>query len=513
MKKIFSLILAVVIEFSLSACSKSNNTATSSSQKTSVTQNSNSSDFEITSVVDTVIDKNSVFTSRDLSGEYDKSTATKITLNDDGSTCDSSLVDIDDNTITITGEDVFYITGSLTNGQIIVDADSGDKIQLVLDNVSINCDTSASIYVKNAKKVIITLAENSTNTLSNKSEFVAIDDNNVNGVIYSKDNLTLNGKGTLTVDAKYGNGVVCNDDLVIASGIYNITSENKHAIKANDSVLISDGEINLTCLSDGIHCENSDDTEKGYVYISDCNMTINAEDDGIHAGYFICVDGGEIDIKQSKEGIEAQKIDINGGNISVVSSDDGFNAATSSDSSGDDFAFSNPMDSDTDCYIYITGGNVTVDANGDGLDSNGYLLIEGGIVTVYGSTSGGDASLDYGASAKINGGTVIALGNSSMVETFSSSSTQCILFVTFSSYSADEVVLADSNGNELLSLTTTKSYNHAIISSADIVVDETYTISKGDESYSLTPTSTIYKNSSSAMGMGAQGGGAMGRGR
>mgnify|MGYP002544631138 CR=1 FL=1 len=127
------------------------------------------------------------------------------------------------------------------------------KVQLVLDSVDINCDTSAALYVKAADKVFVTLASDSENTLSNTNDFVAIDDNNIDAVIFSKDDLTLNGSGTLTVTAKYGHGIVSKDDLVITSGTYQITAA-KHALSGQDSVRIADGILTLNAGTDGIQC-------------------------------------------------------------------------------------------------------------------------------------------------------------------------------------------------------------------------------------------------------------------
>ncbi len=206
----------------------------------------------------------------------------------------SSGVSISGNIVTITKEGTYVLSGALSEGQIVVDADSA-KVQLVLDNADITCASSAAIYVKNADKTFITLAEGSENILMNTAEYEAIDDNNIDAVIFSKDDLTLNGKGTLTINSEYGHGIVSKDDLKLVGGTYNITAEN-HALSGKDSVRIADGTYNLTSGKDGIHSENADDDEKGFVYIASGDFTIESIGDGIDASYVVQIDDGDFDI-------------------------------------------------------------------------------------------------------------------------------------------------------------------------------------------------------------------------
>lgn len=206
----------------------------------------------------------------------------------------SSGVSISGNIITITKEGTYVLSGALSEGQIIVDADSA-KVQLVLDNADITCASSAAIYVKNADKTFITLAEGSENILMNTAEYEAIDDNNIDAVIFSKDDLTLNGKGTLTINSEYGHGIVSKDDLKLVGGTSNITAKN-HALSGKDSVRIAAGTYNLTSGKDGIHSENADDDEKGFVYIASGDFTIESTGDGIDASYVVQIDDGDFDI-------------------------------------------------------------------------------------------------------------------------------------------------------------------------------------------------------------------------
>lgn len=359
-------LVAGLLGYALLACSISGCSFDSFSKTTTETSSeSSSSTTEIT-----YLNADDMFTDRDKEVGYDEDTATAITLSDNASSCDSSSVSISDNTITITDEGTYLLTGSLSDGQVIVDADD-KKVQLVLDSVDINCDTSAALYVKAADKVFVTLASDSENTLSNTNDFVAIDDNNIDAIIFSKDDLTLNGSGTLTVTAKYGHGIVSKDDLVITSGTYQITAA-KHALSGQDSVRIADGILTLNAGTDGIHSENTDDDAKGFIYIANGDISITADSDGFDAEETLQVDGGNIEVyagddglhsdddliitagtinvTKSYEGLEGMTVTIEDGDISVVSSDDGINAAgdgTSEESSQSGTPPEKPDDSDS----------------------------------------------------------------------------------------------------------------------------------------------------------------------
>lgn len=197
------------------------------------------------------VDTANMFSSRDVEVGYDEETCTKITLSGDGASSDSDAVQIDGSTVTITDEGTYLLSGTLHDGQIIVNAEESDKVQLVLNGVNITSATSAAIYVAQADKVFVTTVSGSENTLTNGGEYIAIDENNIDAVIFSKSDLTVNGEGTLTIDAKAGHGIVSKDDLALTGGTYTITAASQ-GLSGKNSVRIADGTFALQADGDGI---------------------------------------------------------------------------------------------------------------------------------------------------------------------------------------------------------------------------------------------------------------------
>lgn len=258
-----------------------------------------------------------MFTERDLAGTYEESGAVYVTLSGDGIIGETDGVAINGQTVTITAEGTYIFSGTLSEGQIVVDADNA-KVQIVFDNVDITCASSAAVYVKSAEKVFVTLAEGSQNTLRNTDEYVAIDDNNIDAVIFAKSDLTLNGTGSLTIVSAEGHGIVSKDDLKITGGTYDITAAG-HALSGKDSVRIADGTFILTAEKDGIHAENADDEEKGYIYIADGDFTITSDGDGMDASNIVQIEDGTFDITAgggAANSLKTHESDMPGGGMS-----------------------------------------------------------------------------------------------------------------------------------------------------------------------------------------------------
>lgn len=559
-------------------------------------------DLELTeSTIDTE------FTDREKSGSYKASEAVKITLNKTTATVSGSGAKADGSTITITEEGVYIVRGTLEDGQIIVNASDSDKVQIVLDGVHINCETNAAIYVREADKVFITLAENSSNTLGDGNEYTQIDDNTVDSVIFSKSNLVCNGTGSLTIEADYKHGIVSKDDLVITGGTYKIAAAD-NGITAKDQIKILNGSFDIDAANSAVKAKNTDDAELGNIYIAGGIFTIEAEQDGFHATGSIVVDdgtitvnsgddgfhaeldtvihGGTILVEKSNEGLEGKRVVVNGGDITINASDDGINAANSGDdgvnainpganavgsgdddsnaassnndssaavNSGDDGSISGeadgkepqqmppdtengsdmqpsqdfdpenapsdgnapqnfdpgnaPSDGDapqkmqggpggggnSELYIKITGGTLNVSADGDGLDSNGGLLVTGGTTIVYGPTSDGDSALDYDGSAIATGGTLAAIGSAGMTESFSEDSTQPVItyYCTETQSAATTITLTDSDGSALFTIAPEKAYASIVFTCSEMKLDATYTLTAGTDNEEITLTDII----------------------
>ena len=291
--------------------------------------------------------------------------------------------------IRIASAGVYVITGTASNATVTVEAEKDDKVQLVLDGVSIVNTDFPAIYIKSAGKVFVTVSGDSS--LSVTGTFRTDGSTNTDGVIFSKVDLTLNGTASLTISST-DNGIVGKDDLKITGGTYRITAYSK-AIEANDSIRIAGGTISITAGTDGLHAENEEDETKGYVYINGGSLTIQAGDDGVHGTSVVQIDGGSLNIRAA-EGIEGTYIQINGGTISIQGSDDGINAARKSG------AYT-PM-------IEINDGDITIvmgSGDTDGIDANGHIIVNGGTIHV-----SGNSTFDCDGTAQFNGGTIIVNG-------------------------------------------------------------------------------------------------------
>ena len=311
----------------------------------------------------------------------------------------SDAVAIDGQTVTITDEGTYWISGTLDDGMIVVNAEETDVVELVLDGVEIANTTSAAIYVPKAGSVQITTASGSENALENGGEYVAIDDNNIDAVIFSKADLTLSGEGTLAITATAGHGIVSKDNLVLNGGTYEITAAS-HGVSGKDSVQITDGTYTITSEKDAIH-------SKGTLSIEDGMFTLNSGDDAIHADGALHIQDGTFAIPKCYEGIEGLSVTIEDGTFDITSEDDGINAAdgTDDEETGDKHSMQKQESSSSDVFITINGGTFAISSGGDSLDSNGDLTINGGTLNLT-CNGNGDSAIDCDGTYTNNGGDV-----------------------------------------------------------------------------------------------------------
>lgn len=370
----------------LTACA-SNKTATgitsTTSQTTSgqVVTNSTTSEY---------------FSKTDLTATYDESTAAKITLSGKTASVSGNGLAVNGSQVTISTAGTYIISGESDGVQILVKAADQDKVQIVLNGVTMT-GSDALIAVEEADKVLITSAEGSKNTIE---DFPHTTDT-YSAAIYSKSDLTFNGSGCLTVTSKNNNAIKGNDDVKFTGGTYNITSDVKHAVSANDALNIANVDMTLTAAEDALHSDNDEDTALGNLYIESGKFVINAGDDAIHASNNLLIANGTIDIQTSVEGIEGKTVTINGGTITINASDDGINGSDWATTAGE-------MQRQEGVAITINGGDLTINmAQGDtdAIDSNGDLTVTGGKLTI-----SGQSAFDYDGTGSYTGGTLIVNG-------------------------------------------------------------------------------------------------------
>lgn len=467
----------------------------------------------------------------------------------DWSTLDTEIIQLSNKTLTITKGGIYTLIGTITNGS--VEINTTEDVKIILKGISITNAKGPAINIISSNNTIIELEKDTINTLEDGTP----SDLELDGCIYSKSDLIIDGEGTLNITANYKDGIVSKDDLKIKNGNINIISEDD-GIRGKDSVYIVNGNINITSKGDGIKATNEKDTEKGYVYIDNGNITINSvqdgissvtktiinngninikttsteksskgikstdnliinngnitidsvddalhsnkyisikggnlslttKDDAIHADETILIDNGTINVINSYEGIEASNIIVNGGTIDIVSSDDGFNIAGGNDSSGRPGADMMA----TDGVLKITAGKITVNANGDGLDSNGSIEIIGGTIIVDGPSGRGNGPLDYNGTLKITGGTILAIGSSDMAQGASDISTQySFLYNTTSTNSKNSVIKILNSSNEVIYTYTSKKTFSSIFFSSKGLSKGTYKIDINGTSSSITLT-------------------------
>ena len=509
--------------------------------------------------------------------------ATSIKLNGDSASFDGNGgVVIDGSTITIRTSGVYEISGKLNDGQILVNAEDEGTVRLILNGVEINSSTSAPIFVEKAEKTIVSLEDGTENILSDGESYVYenSDDDEPNAALFSKDDLTINGDGALTVNGNYNNGIASKDELRITGGTIQVNAKDD-GLMGRDLVAVKDGDISITAGGDGIKSTNDKDASKAIIAIEggtfdieSANDGIQAEtslliadgeftitsgggspetietnknnmmpgmpsetgtststetgsestkglkaaeeiaigggsfkidslddavhsnnsititggdlevatgDDGIHADTSILTKGGTINVAKSYEGVESKSITIADGEIHVNATDDGINIGGGQDGSGLDFAATENAEENV---LSINGGYVYVNAMGDGLDSNGSISMTDGTVIVSGPTNNNNGALDYDQSFNIDGGLLIATGSAGMAMATSEESSQSSIMMTFTEAQKAGTVLQleDSKGTSIVTFAPDKDYQSVVISSPDLAMDASYTLSSGGTS-------------------------------
>ncbi|HDS06693.1 MAG TPA: carbohydrate-binding domain-containing protein, partial [Bacteroides sp.] len=396
-------------------------------------------------------------------------------------------ISLQGNTVTIKNAGSYLISGTLEDGQLIVDTKDNAIVRLILDNVNISCSWSAAVYIANAEKVVIILADESKNQLIDGTSYVFEEEggDEPNAALFSKDDLTICGSGRLSVKGNYNDGIAGKDGVIIKDGIIKVNAVDDgirgkdylilknvdiqvtaggdgmksdededvtkgyilvesgiidiasggDAIKAESDLLVSDGEITLSCGrgSDGyldetistkgikaslhtvidggtITVDASDDAihSNGTMSVNGGTMILSTGDDGFHADSILGINGGDITITGSYEGIESAVIAISRGNIHITCSDDGLNVAGGNDGSGrpggPGWPGTDQFSSSGNYFLFINGGYVSINADGDGIDVNGSIVMTGGEVIIDGPVFNMNGALDCDGVFQVEGG-------------------------------------------------------------------------------------------------------------
>ena len=511
--------------------------------------------------------------------EWDEAAVTEITLNGDSISTANAAVTVDGSTATITAAGSYRLSGTLNDGQILVDTEDEALVRLILTGVDISSSSSAPIFINNAEKVVVVLADGTENILSDASSYVyaSADEDEPNAALFSKADLTLSGSGSLIVNGNFNDGISSKDGLIIAGGNITVNAVDD-GIRGKDYLVVEAGTVTVNSGDDGLKSDNEEDATRGFIQVTggtinitasgdaiaaqtdvlisggsfalttkgtldDTNSskgikgltlvvidggtfainttddavhsntdivinggtyTIRSGDDGMHADASLTINDGSITISDCYEGLESAVITINNGEIDVTASDDGINVASGVDGSGAMMpgggrgGFGQDIFTDnSDYYLQINGGYIYVEANGDGLDANGAIVMTGGVVIVNGPTNSGNGALDYDGGFTLSGGTLIAVGSSGMAMAPGTTSTQYSMLVNFAMVqSAGTLIhIQGSTGTDTLTFAPVKEFQSIAFSSADLVAGATYDVYLGGSS-SGTVTNGLYEGGS-----------------
>lgn len=531
----------------LAGCSTAAAESTSSTDSTGTTTATIS---EVATTTDDALADNEDYTDlAALADEtWDTSDETTVSLDGESATVSGDGATADGSTVTISAPGTYRISGTLDDGQVVVSSDADGLVRLVLDGADITSSTGSAVAVTQADDVSVVLADGSTNSLTDAATYEDTSEDAPNAALFSADSMVVSGTGSLDVTGNANDGIASKDGLVIAGGDITVSAVDD-GVRGKDFLVVTDGTLDVDAEGDGLKADNEDGTNDdgetvGYAALLGGTVTVASGDDGVHAESDLVVDGATITVSESVEGLEAAHILVASGTVDVTSSDDGFNAAggtstttdgaaatdgtaaddTAADTgTGQDAGTQPPADGEAptggepptsgtmpdgqppqgggagggggglpgeaagDFSLVITGGDVTVDAGGDGLDSNGTLTVSGGDVTVFGPTDGGNGTLDSAGALTVDGGTLLAVGTSSMLQTPGDGSEGWVA-ATFDTLGAGtELTVVDSSGNVVAEVTLAKDTQSVVLASEDVTTGDTYTVqADGAEVTSVT---------------------------
>lgn len=470
-------------------------------------------------------------------------------------TSNSAALSINDNTLSINAGGTYSLSGTLTNGQIVLNADSEAIIKIILNNVNITSQSTAPIFVKNAKKVIIISPLNTNNIITDGASYIQEDPINdePNSTIFSKSDLTIYGSGSLKINSNYKDGISSKDGLILKDINLQVTSKDD-ALRGKDYIVIKDGSMNLKAGGDGLKSDNDIDSDRGFIFIEKGNIditskgdalsaknkidilscefkavtgngsdikvedgksakgfksskgiviqdgifNINSSDDAMNANSYIYINNGIFDlasaddamfadnqikinngifkISKSAEGIESPVITINNGVLDIYSKNDCIN--TSYGNGGEVY--------DASC-LYINGGKLNINpVIGDGLDSNGDIIMTGGSVIIHGPVLAPEVAVDYNGKYDISGGVLIATGPNSgqMIQAVSNTSSLNSVLISSNTLTSNSplIHIENANGNNVITFKALKNMYYILLASSEIKTGSDYNLFIGGTS-------------------------------
>ncbi len=494
--------------------------------------------------------------SHDDAGDYiwDSSKEIPIRFNGNSITVDGNGAIAEGSILAITSAGSYNLSGSLEDGRIIVNTDDKEIVRLILNGANINCSTYAPVYVEKAAKVMIVLADNSENYLTDGSSytFANTDVAEPNAAVFSKADLTLYGNGSLTVNGNFNDGIAGKDGLIITSGTIRVHAADD-GVRGKDYLIVKDGNITVDAAGIGLKSDNADDASMGYITIENgviditaggeaiaaekdvdigsAEITISSGGQGINGSISVTVEGGTITINSGDDGIHSDGlVTINEGILTIFSDDDAIHADYDLFINGGDINIEQSFEgiesvngditvnggeihivsSDdginlaarSGSYLYINRGYIVVNAVGDGIDANSSILMTDGTLLVSGSSDTSSSALDYDGTFEMDGGFLVAAGSySGMTKAPGASSEQYCILVNFNSIkdAGTLIHMESQSGEEILTFGPAKSYQSVAFSSSALVKGTSYNVYTGG-SCSGTSTDGLYKDGTYAGG-------------
>lgn len=383
------------------------------------------------------------YTDRDCDPSYNADTATVLDLAAGTVEGSGATYDAEQALFEVQQEGTYLLQGKSDGVQVKVALGDEEKAQIVFNNADLSTTDRPALYVESGDKVFVTLAEGSQNFMAGGQ--TDNDTDALNGVVYSKSDITFNGNGALTVNttAQDCHGIISKDDLVITGGTYAISATD-NGLHGKDCVKIRDGAFSIEAGNDAIKSSNQEEANRG----------------------FIALDGGTIEVTDCEEGYEAREIYLNGGKSTITARDDAINASASENTSG------------RECFIQINGGQLVIYADGDGIDSNGSLEVNDGTIFVSGPSNAANSALDYETEATINGGTVLAAGPAGMACGFTGGS-QGSALVDLQGAANQTLALSTSDGSVLAEFVPVHAYQTVVVSSPNLALGDTFLLTSG----------------------------------